>query len=95
MSSLVQHEYSHDEDFLYGRLLCSKNRKFSWEDINGRKVDWQPAKQTKAVTNGCSVRDLSIVAGSDVIFFITYGNQPLQNRYSSYLVGPDIELHDE
>ena len=26
----VQHEYSHDDDFLYGRLLCIENSKFAW-----------------------------------------------------------------
>ena len=26
----AQHAYSHDEDILYGRLLCSENSKFAW-----------------------------------------------------------------
>ena len=40
----------------------------------------------------CSVRGLSIVVGSDVSLFVLRDNQPFQNRYSSCLVGPDIEL---
>ena len=41
------------------------------------------------------MRGLSIVIGFDVSFFALFGNQPSQNRYSSCLVEPDIELHDK
>ena len=43
------------------------------------------------------MRGLSIVVDFDVFFFVSYGNDLLQNRYlySYCLVEPDIELHDE
>ena len=50
---------------------------------------------TDAVKNSCSVRGLSIVVGCYVYSFVSYGNQPFQNTYSSCLVERDIELHDE
>ena len=40
------------------------------------------------------MRGVSIVVGFDV-FFVSYGIQPFQNKCSSCLAEPDIELHDE
>ena len=55
-------------------------------------------QSAKKIPSSCSVRGLSTVVGFDVFsgfLFVSYGNQPFQNRYSSCLVKPDIELHDE
>ena len=53
-------------------------------------MDFQPTKKNSS----CSVRGFSIVVGFDAFFFVSYGSQPFQNRYSC-LVDSDIELHDE
>ena len=47
----VQQEYSYDADFLYGRLLCGK---ICVVKMNGRKVDFQPAKNTKSAVDPCA-----------------------------------------
>ena len=36
-------------------------------------------------------RDFDVLS----LFPVSYGNQQFQNKYSSCLVRPDIELHDE
>ena len=55
------------------------------------KGGFQLAKKTVSY----SVRCLSIVVGFNVFFFGSYGNQPFQNRYSSCLVKPDIEVQSQ
>ena len=46
----------------------------------------------KKKPSSCSVRGLSIVVCFDVFFFVSYGNQPFQNRYSCCLVEPDMDF---
>ena len=63
----VQHEYSHDVDFLYGRLLCSK--------ICVVKNKWtKGGLQTgqKITISSCSVRCLSIVVLMLLLCFLLF-----------------------
>ena len=86
----VQRQYSYDADFLYGRLLCSKNCV-----VKKLKVERWIFKRKKIISS-CSVRRLSIIVFLMLFSLfpvVSYGNQQFQNRSSC--LEPDIELHDE
>ena len=88
----VQRQYSYDGDFLYGRLLCSKicvvkNRRTNRWIFNGQTKQNQQLFRAPSFYHGFDVFSLFPV--------VSYINEQFQNRYSSCLVEPDIELNDQ
>ena len=78
--------------FLNGQLLCSKicavkNKRRRSGFSTGKKTNQQLLFRPPSFSSGFDVFSLFPV--------VSYGNQQFQNRYSSCLVEPDIELNDE